>query len=109
MKFCLIEQNIAHKATPHTNEQNFAQIVTFCIIEPYFSLVVHLFVCIQGYLRSCVCVYIQGVPKNVLIEQSAVGLNFTMNMTCEGLIRLRLSKKRPKNQFPYTRGAVYQG
>ena len=59
MKVCLIEQNIAHIwATPHTNEQNFAQIVTFCVIEPYFSLVVHLFVCIQGYLRSCVCVYI---------------------------------------------------
>ena len=30
-----------------------------------------------------------------------------MNMTCEGLIRLSLSKKRPKNQFPYTRGASY--
>ena len=29
-----------------------------CVIEPYFSLVVHLFVCIHGYLRSCVYVYI---------------------------------------------------
>ena len=71
MKCCLIEQNIAHiLAIPHTNEQDIAQIVTFCVIEPYFSLVVHLFVCIQGYLRSCVCVDIVGVPKNVLIEQN---------------------------------------
>ena len=54
-----LNQIIAHIwATSHTNEQNFAQIVTFCVIEPYFSLVVHLFVCIQGYLRSCVYVYI---------------------------------------------------
>ena len=30
---------------------------------------------------------------------SAVGLNFTMNMTWEGLIRLCLGKKRPKNNF----------
>ena len=30
-----------------------------------------------------------------------------MNMTCEGLIRLSFSKKRPKNEFPYTRGAGY--
>ena len=43
---------------PHTIEQNFAQIATFCVIDPYFSLLVHLFVCIQGYLRSCVYVYI---------------------------------------------------
>ena len=63
MKCCLIEQNIAH-IWSHTNEQNFAQIVTFCAIEPYFSsLMVHLFVCIQGYLRSCVCVYIHETCK----------------------------------------------
>ena len=41
---------------------------------------------------------IQRVPKNVLIEQnhnpklSALGLNFTMNMTWEGLIRLSLNQ-----------------
>ena len=36
-----------------------------------------------------------------------MGLNFTMNMTWEGLIRLSLSKKRPKIQFLDTRGARY--
>ena len=30
-----------------------------------------------------------------------------MNMTWEGLIRLSLGKKRPKNYFPDTRGACY--
>ena len=62
----LIEQNIAHIwATSHTNEQNSAQIVTFCVIEPYFSsLMVHLFVCIQAYLRSfvCVCMHVTCRP-----------------------------------------------
>ena len=38
---------------------------------------------------------------------SALGLNFTINMTLEGLILLSLSKKRPKNKFPDTRGAGY--
>ena len=75
MKCCLIEQNIAHIwATSHTNEQNFAQIVTFCVIEPYFSLVVHLFVCIQGYLRSRVYVYIH-VTCGPLEHTAALSLN----------------------------------
>ena len=86
MKCCLIEQNIAHIwATSHTNEQNFARIVTFCVIGPYFSLVVHLFVCIQGHLRSFVCVYIQGVPKKVLIEQ-----NHNQNWVLWGKILTRI-------------------
>ena len=36
-----------------------------------------------------------------------MGLNFTMNLTWEDLIRLSLSKKRPKNLFPDTRVAGY--
>ena len=32
-----------------------------------------------------------------------VGLNFTMNMTWEGLVGLRLSKKQPENNF-HTQG-----
>ena len=36
-----------------------------------------------------------------------LGQIFTMNMTWEGLMRLSLSKKRPKFQFPDTRGAGY--
>ena len=42
---------------------------------------------------------LEGVPKKCTIRPklSAVGLNFTMNMTWEGLIRLSLSRKRPKN------------
>ena len=55
-----------------------------------------------GLLAFHMPVYIQGAPKNVLIEQNhnqnwVLGLNFTMNMSWEGLIRLSLSKKRPKN------------
>ena len=48
---------------------------------------------------------IQSVPKKCTNKTksqpklSAVGLNFTMNMTWEGLIRLSLSKKRPKINF----------
>ena len=109
MKCCLIEQNIAHIwATSHTNEQNFAQIVTFCVIEPYFSLVVHLFVCIQGYLHSCVCVYIQGVPKNILIEQNhnrnwVLWGKFYHEHDSGGLDQsVCLGEKRRKNWFPAT-------
>ena len=38
---------------------------------------------------------------------SVVGLNFTINITWESLIRLSPSKKWPKNQFSDTRGANY--
>ena len=57
--------------------------------------------------------YVQGVPKKCTYitksypKLSAVGLNFTMNMSCEDLTRLSLSKKRPKNKIPYTRGSGY--
>ena len=53
---------------------------------------------------------LQGGPKKctnrtkTYPKLSALGLNFTMNMTREGTTRLSLSKKRPKNQFPDTRG-----
>ena len=52
---------------------------------------------------------VTGCPKKSTnrTKSGAVGLNFTMNMTWESLIRLSLSKKRPKNLFPDTRGASY--
>ena len=53
--------------------------------------------------------FLQGVPKNTnrtksLPKLSAMGLNFTIDMTWGRLILLSLSKKRPKNQSPDTRG-----
>ena len=47
--------------------------------------------------------HLEGVPKIYYIKTkskpklSVVGLNFTMNITLEGLIRLSISKKQPKN------------
>ena len=46
--------------------------------------------------------HLEGVPKkkynrNKIITKSAVELDFIMTMTLEGLIRLSISKKQPKN------------
>ena len=65
-----------------------------------------------GLLAAQVDILYRVSQKKWLIEKnhnptlSTVRQNFTMNMIWEDLIRLRLCKKRPKNQFPDTSGAA---
>ena len=62
-------------------------------------------------IKIFLVIHIQGVPKkctnrtNSLPKLSAMGLNFTIEMTWGRLILLSLSKKRPKDQSQDTRGA----
>ena len=57
--------------------------------------------------------FLQGVAKKLTKRKksqpklSAVGLNFTMDMTWGRLILLSLSKKRPNKYFPGPSGANY--
>ena len=51
----------------------------------------HTYIYIQGVLKKC-------TKRTKLYPKfSAVGLNVSMKMTWEGLIRLSLIEKRPKN------------